>query len=599
MSTEQHPRSMRHTSSTSSDVHRMEGQLPSGGVQRKKPVMRDQNSRQPRSTQVGRTPPQHHHGHASILPAPVGKPATAAAVHQAVTTTTTASGPPEGGGSVAHVTIQRANGTLWYRNQPYLLPLRRPETGAPSAVAGGTRPRSASAATTRDTANPPSTVNYCRHYLLGQCNRGTMCRFAHLEQHTIVVRQSREGKPLRSHSCHSVCTVPPPPPPPATRWAEEEAWPDDGAGDSGGYYAESYGAPGDDSVYADDREGYSDGHGSLTPASFLHPSSCMNESYYYASSLWGQRPANGPTPSPEVSRNASFAHNPYPAYVAPSSASLSRRSPSSSSAVLRVHDPYATRTADATPTCDAHPWTTISTPSSSPSSHVAVLSPSEQRMPPRTDTEVFANNEALVANDEAPPRRQGTAESDGAAQRCTNVFKEDGGEQPTLSYPLLSPNPHILSPPHASSSFNNPPGSGSAVQTPAGSLQPSPSLTCQPSLFSQMRPGYDEDDIDLFLLPPTATAHHYNKQHGGGCYAAAHPTPPPHPGTGFLCSPAQPNIATRPGPHHSAGWAAGRSGELASSSDQCSPQLLHQPFGARSPYPTLTPEEELQVKMLW
>lgn len=156
------------------------------------------------------------------------------------------------------MTIRKPNGSTWYQNQPYSRkPLPLTETATTGAFQ---RARSAGQPRGGGSGDAAPSVNYCRHYLLGQCNRGTMCRFAHLEQHTVVVRESREGKPLRAHSCtptppqyahgsggqpyysqraETGSTAPPPPPfhsnenEDGAYWGEDDVWyGDDDANDN-------------------------------------------------------------------------------------------------------------------------------------------------------------------------------------------------------------------------------------------------------------------------------------------------------------------------------------------------------------------------------
>jgi len=78
---------------------------------------------------------------------------------------------------------------LWKCNNPY---------GGPSletAASQANRPQQQQQQQLLSGA-PQPTQNICRHYLLGKCNRGALCRFTHLEKHHVEVRYSRHAKGL-------------------------------------------------------------------------------------------------------------------------------------------------------------------------------------------------------------------------------------------------------------------------------------------------------------------------------------------------------------------------------------------------------------------
>ncbi|CUG88322.1 Hypothetical protein, putative [Bodo saltans] len=647
-------------------------------------------------------------------------------------------GPP--GSEHAHVNIRSSNGTLWYHNQPYLSKLQpqlnngSDSNQLPLAIL---RARSAGQARDASGAQQQPSVNYCRHYLLGQCNRGTMCRFAHLEQHTVVVRESREGKPLRAHS-HSSSTSkarrgvgqsPPPPPPPPQLLEDDNngGWGEDGGNslgnweydqeegdrvgeDDGGVDCSSsnnfhplnirtnfsylpnsyyYGGGGDEDESNSGNDEFTAPRNSTSNSNYGYQKSVLpmpssssskhnggvsplvhNEQQQYsspttttavtsASALYASshRPYyhNGPTPSPDASStspNASFSHNPYPptTYTVnvphhPGGADYSDWVPTlSPGGSVRVHHPYL--------------GAPLALPSSSSafehdeaSSSGAVdeldqrhgtdgdVSPSPSsaapHMPARSNTEVFEEDPEVTVV-------EGRVSSQPPPQRASSDFQscDDGGEYATTSslrstvqqqqplHPYRSP-PSVLPMPsyhlHGTAASVASAGRSPTMSntTPITSVHASPS--CQPSLFSQMPAGYDEEEMDLLMLPSahvdtvakfTAQQRAFSLMVGPMAVPAAsaiaggntgNTTVTPSPEQHYASVTSHPSSLTRYPGASSAGGAVvvGRSGELASSSEQHTPRLgYQQPAGKQSPavpptWPAVSPDEELIIKTLW
>jgi hypothetical protein len=307
--------------------------------------------------------------------------------------------------------------------------------------------------------------------------------------------------------------------------------------------------------------------------------------------------AYGPTPSPDVSRNASFVHQPYSVLPSPgghpTSPEVIATAPTTpSSSQRRVHDPYGASVTRVSPTLFVQDRI-LSADEETPS---ASQSPSRPpRMAPRTDTEVFMDSD------------------DGVARFATDAEANDGGEQATAK----------VEPPA--------PLRTTTLSSAPVSLHPSPSLpSCQPSLFSQMPPGYDDEEMDLLLLPVATTSNHFRlqqqqqqsqsfffpgAQHFGYSGPAGKHEQKQRSNTMLIPQDGRPEsscISPNDGLHltmqkqNSGGNFTGRSGELASSSEQHTPQHLSSvrppSAGKMSPsslWPPLTPEEELHLKTLW